>query len=70
MSFGAIEERQKVLKVFLEAVNGIGASILPSRFPFFESLECFCFILSRVNLPDIGDAIFFVFSFAIVRDVA
>ena len=70
MGFGAIQERQKVLNIFLKAVNGLGASFLPSCFPFFESFEGFDFILSQIDLSSIGDAIFLVFSFAIVRDVA
>jgi hypothetical protein len=70
MSLGAIQERQKILQVFFEAVNGIGTSFLPSRFPLFETLEGLGFILSEINLPGIGNAGFFVLGFAIVRNIA
>ena len=66
MRLGAIEERQKVLNVFLEAVNGIGASFLPGRLPLFELFEGFGFILSQINLSGIGNARFLVLGFAIV----
>ena len=69
MGLGAIQKRQKVLKVFLEAVDSIGTSFLPRGFPFFELFESFGFILSQIDLSSIGDAVFLVFGFAIVRDV-
>ena len=69
MGFGAIQKRQKVLKVFFETVYGVRASFLPSSFPFLESLKSFTFILRQIDLSSIGDAVFLVFGFAIVRDV-
>jgi hypothetical protein len=70
MSLWAIQERQKILQVFFEAVNGVGASVFPSRFPLFESLESFVFILSQINLSGIGNAGFLVLGFAIVRNIS
>lgn len=55
MGLGTFQEGQKIFEIFLQAVNGVGASSIPSLLPFFELLKCFGFILSQVDLPSIRE---------------